>query len=94
MGLAVENGSKMVNFAIFESFSGAHARLSATNNLVSAPEYLVSGVNNLVSASEYLVSGINNLVSAPEYLGCGGNNLEDLLENLVEDADNLACRRR
>ena len=69
MGLAVEKGSKMVKFTIFERFSGAHARLSATNNLVSAPEYLVSG--------------INNLVSAPEYLGCGGNNLGWEADNLA-----------
>ena len=59
----------MVNFAIFERFSGADTRLFVAEYLVSAPEYLVSG--------------INNLVSAPEYLGCGGNNLGWEADNLA-----------
>ena len=86
----------MVNFAIFERYSGADARLfvteylaSATEYLASATNYLASAINNLASAPEYLVSGINNLVSATNYLGCGGNNLDCLLENLAEEADRL-----
>jgi len=81
----------MVNFAIFERFSGADTRLFVAEYLVSAPEYLVSGINNLVFVPEYLVSGVNNLVSgvnnlvsAPEYLASG-------VKNLVSDVNNLVC---
>jgi hypothetical protein len=74
MGLAVENGSKMVKFAIFERFSGAHARYFVAEYLASATEYLVSATNNLVSATENLASGVNNLE-------CRANNLDCEAEN-------------
>ena len=64
----------MVNFAIFERFSGADTRLFVAEYLVSAPEYLVSGINNLVSAPEYLASGVKNLVSDLNKLGCEAEN--------------------
>jgi len=71
----------MVNFAIFERFSGADTRLFVAEYLVSAPEYLVSGINNLVSAPEYLASGVKNLVSDLNNLECRANKLGCEAEN-------------
>ena len=96
--MAAEKGSKMVNFAIFERFSGADARLfvteylaSATEYLASATNYLVSAINNLASATEYLASAINNLASAPEYLVSGINNLVSATNYLGCGGNNLGC---
>jgi len=92
MGSAVENESKMVKFAIFERFSGAHARYFVAEYLASATNNLVSGINNLASATKYLVSGINNLASGINNLMSATENLASGVKNLASDVNNLECR--